>query len=125
MKRIAFVLTFALALAAPTFATSTSQPEHLSKKQLAALIATARTPAEHRRIADYYRTQSDKLMAESNHHAAMAAEFRANPATNNHKSAYGTVNHCEYLAQSFKAKAEEDLALAREHERMAQAAEQN
>lgn len=125
MKHTAFVLTFALALTLPAFATSTSQPEHLSKKQLATLIATARTLAEHQRIADYYRALSDKLMAESSHHAAMAAEFRANPATNNHKSQYGTVNHCEYLAQSLKAQAEKAEALALQHEQMAQAAGQN
>ncbi len=123
MKHIAFVLTFALALTLPAFATSTSQPEHLSKKQLAALIATATTPAQHQRIADYYRPESDKLMAESNYHAAMAAAFRANPMTNNLKAAFRTVDHCEYLAKSLKAKAEKAEALALEHERMAEAAE--
>lgn len=124
MKRIAFVLTFVLGLTLPVFAVSTSRPEHLSKKQLAALIATAKTPAEHQRIADYYLAESNKLLAESNHHAEMAVAFRANPATNNHKSIYGTVNHCEYLAQSLKAKAEKASALAQEHEGMAETAEQ-
>lgn len=124
MKHIAFVLTFALALTLPVFATSTSQPEHLSKKQLTGLIATATTPAQHHRIADYYRAESDKLMGESNYHAAMAAAFRANPMTNNPKAAFRTVDHCEYLAQSLKSKAEKAEALALEHERMAQAAQQ-
>lgn len=123
MKRIAFVLTFVLAITLPIFATSTSQPENLSKKQLSTLIATATTPAQHQRIADYYRAESVKLMAESNYHAAMAAAFRANPMTNNPKAAFRTVDHCEYLAQSLKAKAEKSEALALAHERMAEAAE--
>ena len=63
-------------------------------------------------------------MAESYHHEEMAAAFAANPATNNHMSAFGTVNHCEYLARGLKVKANKGLALALEHERMVQAAEQ-
>lgn len=119
MKRIVIVLTFVLAVILPPFATCASNQDLLSKKQLAALVASARTPAEHQRIAAYYRAQSDKLLVESNQHAAMAAEFRANPATNNHKTAFGTVNHCEYLAHSLREKADKALALAQEHELMA------
>lgn len=123
MRRFAFVLTCVLAVTLPAFATSTSRQDPLSKKQLAALVATARTPADHQRIAVFYRAQSEKLRLESAQHAAMAAAFRANPATNNRKSEFGTVHHCEYLAHSLNVRAEKALALAQEHEQMAQASE--
>jgi hypothetical protein len=117
MKRIAFVLAAIVALAVPTFA------EQLTPQQLAALLAGAKTTSEHVRIASYYRAQADKLLAESNDHARMAAAFRANSATNNEKRAQGTVNHCEYFAQTLKAKSEKLRAVAEQHDRLAQAAE--
>jgi len=67
-------------------------------------------------------SQADKLLAESNDHAKMAAMFRANPVTNNQKRALTTVNHCEYLAQTLKEKSQKIRALADEHQRMAKAA---
>jgi hypothetical protein len=105
MKRIVLALTFVFVFALPTFATSSSQLEQLSKKQLAALVGTARTPKVLLRIANYYRTEANELLTESNHHLAMAAAFRANPVTSNPKSQFGTVNHCEYFVQSRKIKA--------------------
>jgi hypothetical protein len=117
MKRIAFIFAIVLVLTAPTFAT-----EQLSRQQLASLTASAKTPAEHLRIANYYRAQADKLLAESNDHARMAAAFRANSVTNSDKRVRETVNHCEYLAQTLKVQSERDRTLVVAHERMAAAA---
>ena len=117
MKRIVFVLVTVFALSVPSFAA-----EQLSPQQLASLVASARTTVEHERIANYYRNQADKLLAESNDHAKMAAAFRANPVTNNEKRAGATVNHCEYLAQSLKERSQKIRALAEEHQSMAKAA---
>ena len=114
MKQIAYVLVAVFAFTVPAFAA-----EQLTPVQLASLVASAHTATEHTRIADYYRAQADKLLAESNDHARMAEAFRANPAANNEKRAQATVNHCEYLAQSLKARSEKARALANEHERMA------
>ena len=126
VKRISFILTFALALALPAIAApSYDWPEHLSKKQLAALIAAARTPAEHRRIAAYFRDRSDLLRAESDSQLKLTTEFMANPVTNNDKSVRETVIHCDEQARSLRAKSAKARALAKEHERMArEAAEQ-
>ena len=120
MKRIAFIFALVLALAVPSFATS--NPERLSQKQLDSLIAGASTPAEHQRIADYYRAESARLLAEASAPAQMAAAFRANPVTNNEKTARGTVNHCEYVANTLRTKSAKARALAENHERMAHAA---
>jgi hypothetical protein len=116
-------LVFAMTL---TVSAATTQPtrEHLSKTQLSALIATAKTPAEHQRIADYYRAQSVDLLTQSEYHAQMAAGFKLNPSTNNDKFQRQTVNHCAYLAQSLKTQSVKAEALAKQHEEMATAAEQ-
>lgn len=121
MKRIVVVLTFVLAIAVSGFAATVSQSvQSLSKKQVNALIAAAKTPADHQRIAAYYHAQAEQYLAESNAHAKMAVELASNPATNNSKRAAGTVQHCQYLAQSLKTKSLQAEKLAGEHEQMAQ-----
>ena len=119
MKCIAFILAASFVLTVPTFAA-----EQLTPQQLTSLVAGAKTTAEHQRIANYYRTQADKLLAESNNHARMATIFRANPATNNDKQIYATVNHCEYLAKTLKATSNKVRAIADDHEQMARVADQ-
>jgi hypothetical protein len=41
-----------------TISSQQTKPEHLSKRQLNSLIATAKTPAEHQRIAQYYQAKA-------------------------------------------------------------------
>ena len=123
MKRNLSILSLVLIASFLGFAASVPQfAEQLSKKQLDALIASAKTPAEHERIAAYYRGQAENLLSESNAHAKMAVELAANPATNNSKNAHGTVHHCEYIAQSLKSKAQKAMQLAQQHEEMAKEA---
>jgi len=119
---LAAILTFATAAQAQT----ARQPkaEALNSKQLTALISTAKTPAEHQRIADYYQAKSQDLLAQSIEHAQMAETFRNNPATNSSKAEKGTVDHCAYLAQSLKARSLKLEALAQTHEQMAKDAGQ-
>ncbi len=108
------------ALAAPNYEVQ----EHLSKKQLAALVACAKTPAEHERIAAYYRAEYERLQAEADQHADMAGRFLSNPATNNDKSARGTVSHCVSMERNLRSKSAQARAIAEEHKRLARAAGQ-
>jgi|GEM_PF-1908860 hypothetical protein len=124
MKRTIVVFAFVIALSASTFAATSRPAQQLSGKQVSALIASAKTSAEHQKIADYYRAKAQSYLAESNEHERMAAQFAANPITNNAKTVHGTVNHCQYLAQSLKAKSVRAQELAFEHEKMAKQAEQ-
>lgn len=125
MTRNIAILSVVLAVSAVGFAAPAPQSaQQLSKKQLNALVASAKTPAEHERIAAYYRGQAESLLAESNEHAKMASELAANPATNNSKNAYGTVHHCEYIAQSLKSKSVKAALLAQQHQEMSKEAAQ-
>jgi hypothetical protein len=127
MKRTIGFLSFILVLAVVVFAQisqAQQKPEKLSKQQLLSLIATAKTSAEHNRIAQYYGAEAKAYLAQSQEHEQMAEQYKKNPVISSSKFATGTVNHCEYLAQHFKESATQMQELAQEHEQMAKDAGQ-
>ncbi len=126
MKRTLALLSVSLILAVASIAQTTPavKAEKLSKPQLLSLIATAHTPAEHERIANYYDARARDFLAQSAEHAQMAAEYRKNPMISSSKWATGTINHCEYLAQSLKNDAVKMQELAQLHREMAASAGQ-
>ncbi len=128
MKRTIAILSLVLALTAAAFAqaapTPQPKPERLSKQQLNTLIATAKTPAEHRRIAEYYRAKAQDYLAQAQEHEQMIAAYKANSALSNDKNRASTIGHCEYFVQTFKELAVKSQELAQLHEQMARDAEQ-
>ena len=101
----------------------------LSKKEVKALIATAKTPAEHRRIASYYREQAARLTANAKEHVAMAEEYAKNPTfaamETKQQASFGQgATHCRRWAELYNEQAKEAEALAALHEEMAKSAEQ-
>lgn len=124
MKRTLVLLSVSLILAVASIAqtTPTAKAEKLSKPQLLSLIATAHTPAEQERIANYYDARARDFLAQSAEHAQMAAEYKKNPMISSSKWATGTIDHCEYLAQSFKDDAVKMQELAQLHREMAASA---
>ncbi|HUA91119.1 MAG TPA: hypothetical protein VL991_01060 [Terracidiphilus sp.] len=121
-----FSLVFALTFAAFAQAAPSQQlvPEHLSKQQLNTLIATAKTSAEHRRIAQYFQAKAQDYLAQAQEHEQMLAAYKANPSLSNDKHRASTIGHCEYFVQTFKDLAAKSQELAQLHEQMAQNAEQ-
>lgn len=93
--------------------------EDLSKDQLNALIASAKTPAEHERIAKYYQSQAQHYLALQKEHETMLAGYKSGPGLANNKNQASTTNHCSYLVQEFSALAAKSNELAESHERMA------
>jgi hypothetical protein len=129
MKRIVsilFVLSLAFVMTVAAIGQTPSaqqpKPEHLSKHQLNTLIATAKTPAEHQRIADYYKAQAEDFLAQAKEHEEMIVAYRANPVLSDDKYLASTIHHCEYFVTTFKALADNSQELATLHERMAQEA---
>jgi hypothetical protein len=122
MKNILNSLSLSIVLGLSLTAASAAtlpKAEKLNKQQLQSLIASAKTPAEHERIAQYYEAKAQNDLAQANEHAQMASQFKQNAVTSSPKWSTGTVNHCEYLAQSFTEDAAKMQALAQEHEQMA------
>ena len=121
--RIASALVFTLALTAAAFSVMPSapqpRPEQLSNKQLKTLIASAGTPADHQRIAQYYQAKAQDYLTQAKEHEAMLAAYSANPSALTDKDRAGTVYHCEYYARKFKDMAAKSEELARLHTQMA------
>ncbi len=95
---------------------------NLSKSELKALLATAKTPAEHRAIAAYYEQQAKDLTAKSAEHQAMAEQFAKQPPTIESKQGIGA-SHCRRFAHIYSTEAKEAANRAAEHEAMAVKAE--
>lgn len=125
-KLLALVAMFMIIAAAlaQTPAAPQAKPEHLSKQQLNTLIASAKTPAEHERLAQYYRAQANDYLAEAKDHESMVAAYKANPSLSNEKNRASTIGHCEYFVKTFKELAVKSQELATLHEQMAKDAEQ-
>lgn len=123
MKRTIVILSLAIAISVAALGqgplTQQHKAEKLNKQQLLSLIATAETPAEHQRIAQYYEAKAQDYLAQSKEHEEQAEAYKKNSMMKNTKFAFGTVNHCEYFAQSFKDMATKMKELAQMHEQMA------
>jgi hypothetical protein len=93
----------------------------LSSKQLKALVATAKTPADHLKLARHYAAMADKHEAEANEHIALAAEYRKAPRASESKRPMSpdTAAHCEYYAEHCRKAAQEMRTMAKMHEEMA------
>lgn len=109
-----------LATLTPAPAAAASMPDQLSPRQIAALAAQAKTPADHARIAEYYRAKEQDYLAEAKMHEAMVASYRVGATRVNNKNYAATVGHCSYYAQSFRTLAEQARQKAELHEEMAQ-----
>ena len=95
----------------------------LSKKEVKALIASAKTKEEHLKLADYYKGEAARLEAEATDHDEMAEMYRKNPTplAVKHPEAIGEGN-CKEIARRFRESATKTQELAAMHEEMAKAA---
>jgi hypothetical protein len=114
---LAIVMT--LGVLGQTSATPQAKPEHLSNHQLKMLIAAAKTPAEHQRIAQYYQLETQNYLAQSEKHKEMLAAYEQY-----YYRRASFVHHCQYEIQKFTEKAAESQGLAHLQELMATDIEQ-
>lgn len=123
------VLTI-VALTVVTFAPASMAADKnttISKKELRVLLKTAKEPVEHRKIAEYYRQEAQRLTASSKQHTAEAEFYAKNPPfpamEAKHGYAIQGASHCRYWAKQDADQAEKANKLAALHEEMAQKAE--
>lgn len=113
-------ILLAIALAA-SLAQPAVQQEKLNRKELRVLITSAKTPADHQRIAAYYRAEAQHLEAKHQEHEEDLAEYYKNPSR--YASKYPTMgDHCRSLAAYYKMAAQRAATLAEMHEKLAQEA---
>lgn len=102
----------------------------LTKKDLKTLLATAKTPADHARLASYYRDQARHLRAQEEEFSAQAASLATQPAAVEGKcgrsflSKQGTscnsASHYTYFAKESAKKAKDAETLAAEQQQLAE-----
>jgi hypothetical protein len=136
MKTLRPNLTIAattIALLLLSFAPAYSAAQHkkpvISKKELTVLLKTATEPADHQKIADYYRQEAARLTASSKEHAQLAEIYAKNPPFAGMESKHGAgfgqgASHCNKWAELQAEEAKEAEALAAMHEDMAKQAAQ-
>lgn len=96
----------------------------LSKKELSALVATAKTAEDHRKLAAHYRAAAAQHEAEAKEHTELAAKYKANPTGTEEKQpgAPNTASHCLLYAEHCHKAAKLLNELAAMHEAMAKRA---
>lgn len=96
-----------------------------TKKQVKALIASAKTSEDHTRLARYFNQEADRLAADAKGHAELADVYRQSPnRTEGGKqsgtgSIFRTAEHCDSAAKSLRQAAQDLQELAAWHEQMA------
>jgi hypothetical protein len=118
------IITLALSLFVPSSIAQTSKS--INKNELKVPLKTAKEPPEHRKIAEYYRQETQRLTADAKYHQEMGEVYKNAHLPYESKHPYGTigVSHCQYWADLDLKQAKEAEALAALHEDMAKAAEQ-
>ncbi len=100
-----------------------------AKKGLATLLKTAKEPADHLRIAAYYRQEAVTLRQSAKQHSDLAAIYQEQrpfaAMESKHGNSFGQgSSHCRKFAELALAQAKEADALTLLHEDMAKAAAQ-
>lgn len=114
---------------APAYSVGQENKPVVTKKEFKALLKTAKEPADHQKIAQYYRQKADRLRADAKEHVEMAEDYAKNPRFAamevKQRASFGQgASHCQRWAQLDAEQAKEAEALAALHEDMARAAEQ-
>lgn len=93
----------------------------LTKKQLEALVSTAKTAADHRKLAAHYRAVAAKHEMEAKEHVVLAAKYKANASASEVKrpGAPDTSSHCLTYAEHCRQAAKTMNEMAAMHEEMA------
>jgi hypothetical protein len=93
--------------------------QQLSKKELKTLIANARTPEDHERIAAYYRTEGEQLKAKQREHEEELSEYLKNPSSHPVPKWPTMDQHCRQLIFYYSKAAQSAFELAELHDQMA------
>lgn len=88
-----------------------------------ALVANAKTPADHEKLAAHFRTEATRLAAGAKEHEQLAGIYAKSPSAHDvkHPNSPETASHCRTLAELYGKAAKEAEAMAAAHDQMARA----
>ena len=104
---------------------ATQQTQKLNKRELKTLIANARTPEDHERIAAYYRAEGAQLKAKQREHEEELAEYLRNPASHPLPKWPTMDQHCRGLISYYGKAAQNAFELVDLHDQMAKRGKQD
>jgi hypothetical protein len=122
MKRTTAVSTALAVLMIGTLGYISPSLANAEDKNIEQMLTTAKTPADHKAIADFYQGEGAKFQRESEQHAGVAKKVAGEaggqlPWASHH---YEWAEHCRKLADSLGQAAREAQSLAKIHEGIAQ-----
>jgi hypothetical protein len=117
-----FAISVALVVSLCGFVSAATTQPKLSNKELKTLLATAKTPSDHQKIAAYYRDRAQYLNAKAQEFSAQAALYANQPATIQSKQGTSCIcpKHFEHFAKLYAQEAQESEMLAAKHEKIGQ-----
>jgi hypothetical protein len=89
----------------------------LTKKESRELMMTAKTKADHLRLADYYKAEAERLAEEAKEHQEMALMYKKDPPliASKHPTEVGE-KHCRGIAEGLRKASDQMKALAAMHQ---------
>ena len=117
IRSIALIVFALLPLTA--YPLKAAESGQLSKKELKALIKSANTPAEHQRVANFYRSEAARLRARAAKHEAMIAANYVEPQNASKLPDMVGKSHCRHWVKEYRREADQADANAALHEQMA------
>ena len=122
MTRVVWFLLLATFAASGLLRAEDTDP--LSKQDVKALVANAKTAEEHERLAKHFEAEAIQLDAEANEHQDLVAGYRGNPSALalKHPMSGKTAGHCQYFADDLHKAAKQARELAADHREMAKLA---
>ena len=125
LGRLAVLMTLSLALLACTVVVraAAENPANLSKKEMKTLSAT---PADHERLAAYYRGKAEHLRAKAQEFAAQADYLATQPATIESKQGISCncTSHYRYFSKLYAQEARDAETLAAKHDQLSKTTQQ-
>lgn len=93
----------------------------LSSSEVKKLTASAKTPADHMKLAKHYEAVAAKHEADAKEHEALAAEYSKNPTGHEQKHPMSgqTAEHCKVYAEHCRKAAAAARQMATAHTEMA------
>ena len=117
MSRRALLSATALALAA--VALPAASADAISHDQLMHMIQTAKTPADHEKIAAVYEQQARADQAAAENHRRMERLYKGIDPTQGGRGSGQMAVHCKNLADNYSRSAQENNSLAELHRKAA------
>jgi hypothetical protein len=116
------IISMALLTCASSAGTTSNNAPALSKKQVKAMLATAKTAEDHQRIAEYYREQAQQLSAKAQEFSEHAAYLATQPATIESKQGISCncTSHYRYFSKIYAQEASDFETKAAQQEQLVQ-----